>query len=339
MRKEKDLSNFSKFIEKRYILVLGEWKQEKAKYEQIQNKINNQLALIIQELSLKLTDRQIPFAKVEFVERVTNDKLRVMVFDKTNEDIEPQYINDYQESHLISIRITSGHRNVVADHKRSYANAEMIIDEEYIVCAIIDIMLDIAMFNSYSFLKGLSEVQKHEFSELKYRNYKENNYDCFFHYREILNTSPKYFSFAFSARKSKTEVYLDEYIYLWNAFTKKEFSERTNTIGSILSQLKYHKSYAQITKDGAKKDINNLFESTGSKLLLRINKVGKLNQKGRGDIANYFGVPKFHVGTLKVVDIDEYYNPRLSNYLKSSHISAFKVVVTDDNILKTKTTM
>ena len=47
-------------------------------------------------------------------------------------------------------------------------NVEVILNSKYTRMIIIDIFLDIAFFNSYSFLKNASLKEKQEFSKKKY---------------------------------------------------------------------------------------------------------------------------------------------------------------------------
>lgn len=103
---------------------------------------------------------------------------------------------------------------------------------------------------------------------------------------------------------------------------------------SIIQQLKYHKSFGQITKNDPNYNRTiNWFDEEGSKLILRINRKPK-EKKKRNEVATYFGIPKFHLGTIKIVDLKEYYNPKLSYYLECGYVSAFKVIVNKDNIGK-----
>lgn len=331
MHKTMDLSNFSKLEEKRYILVLGDWKKNDEDLRMLQNRINKQLALIIQELSIRIPERQIPFAKVEFVREETNERLRIIVFDKENDSQKPEIINKNKLSHLITVRLTEAYCSIIYDAKRPYANAEMIIGDEYTICATIDIMLDIVMFNSYSFLRELSEKDKKLFSSKKYQRFKDKKYNSFFHYKTLLEKEPNYFSFAFAARENKSEIDIDQYIYLWNDFINDNYPEEKNIIKPVMEQLQYHKSFNQITKPEAKKDITALFDTPGTKLLLRTNR-GVRNKALRMDIRKYFGAPKYRMGLLKVVDLWEYHNPWLSKALRNGYITAFKVIVTEDNL-------
>lgn len=339
MRKTKDLRTFSKRIETRYIALSDKMElnpKTRDNLIEIVKKINRNLDLIIQSLLVKIPDRQIPFLKVNLGEKVSNNQLRLLFADK-NDDIDeeiPEYINIDDISHFIKFRITPGNRQIILSQEFSKINAEMLIDEEYIVCAATDIFLDIAMFNSFSYLRKMKDNDKKTFSSLKYSYYKEIGCNCYYHYKAFLEKEPVYFSFAFAARNNKSEIDLDTYIYLWNDFLSRYFSTDKDITELILEQLKYHKSYGQITKnDSTHEKIIRRFDSTGSKLILRINKKPKVTDK-RIQIINYFGIPKFHLGTIKIVNLNEYYNPKLRDFLENGYVSAFKVIVTDYNIGK-----
>ena len=337
MRKTKDLRAFSNRVEHRYISLSTKMNINPTVKENLLNitqRVNKNLDIIIQTLLIKIPELQIPFIKVVLGEKLSNNQLRLLVADH-NDDVDeklPEFINIDDLSHLIKFRITPGQKQIILSQENSKANAEMLIDEEYIVCAATDIFLDIALFNSFSFLRDLSKKDKKLFSTLKYRYYLENNCQCYYHYKEFLATEPAYFSFAFTARKNKTEIDLDEYMYLWNDFLSKNYATYTDKSEYVIEQLKYHKSFGQITKnDSNYEKILRRFDETGPKLILRINKKPK-SKKIRSDIANYFGIPKFHLGTIKIVELKEYYNPRLRRFLECSYVSAFKVVVTENNL-------
>ena len=342
MNKERDLCTFSRRVETRYISLSGKMvlnETIKENLAMIVRKINKNLDLLVQSLMIKIPERQIPFVKVNLAERVSNNQLRVIFADK-NEDLDeelPEYVNLNDITHLIKMRFTPGHRQVILSQEAAAINAEMLIGEEYIVCAATDIFLDIAMFNSFSFLRELPKIDKKAFSSLKYNYYQENRFTCYYHYKDMLKTEPTYFSFAFAVRSGKTELDLDAYIYLWNAFLKETFANQQDQVEMITNQLRYYKSFAQITRTEAMHQrIIQRFDQTGAKLLLRINKKPKSKEK-RADISNYFGIPKFHLGAIKIVELDQYHNPRLSGYLKNGYVSAFKVVVTDYNIHRDST--
>ena len=98
MNKERDLRTFSQRVETRFIspsekMELNETARENL--ATIVRKINKNLDLIIQCLTVKIPERQIPFVKVNLAERVSNNQLRVIFADK-NEDLDeelPEYVN------------------------------------------------------------------------------------------------------------------------------------------------------------------------------------------------------------------------------------------------------
>ena len=339
MRKNRDLRTFSKRVETRYIALSEKTEineSTKEKLSSVIKKINKNLDLYIQELSLKILDRQIPFIKVNLGEKTPENRLRILVGSESDDLDErlPRYINLDEISHLIKFRITPGYKQVILSQENSALNAEMLIDEEYIVCAATDIFLDIAMFNSFSFLKSLSEEEKKTFSSKKYQYYVNNGCKSYYHYRDFLEKEPTYFSFAFAVRQGKNEFDFETYMYIWNKFLEEYYPNDNNKMEDIITQLQYHKSFSQITKnDPHCQKILNRFDSVGAKLLLRTNKRPKRNDK-RNHIINYLGVPKFRIGTLKIVDINEYYNPQLRQYMENGYVSAFKIVVDQTNVYK-----
>ena len=333
--RQADLRTFSKYEQTRYIFVPDLCESNRHKYEKIQREINKTLDLNIQKLSLLIPDRQIPFIKVNFAtreEELDNQNLRILILDNEN-GIVNKIISVENKSHFFYAFITPAQRRVFIGREPSNANAELIVDEKYFISICVDIFLDIAMFHSYSFLDTLSPESKKKFSSEKYEYYKENQLNSFYHFREYRNEEPTYFSFAFAIRNNCSDLELEQYIYTWERFLDVYYNNEKNCVKSIIDQLKYHKSFGQITKYESPDKLLNRFDSVGSKLLLRINRRPKLT-RDRAIIANYFGIPKFRCRGLKVKDITEYYNPQIARYLEIGYISAFKVVVTDENIKK-----
>lgn len=332
MRKA-DLRTFSKYEETRYIFVPDLCELNRNKYEKIQKEINETLDLYIQNLSLRITDRQIPFIKVNFAtseEVLDNQYLRVLILDNEN-GIVNRIISAENKSHFFYAYITPAQRQVFIGREPSKANAEFIVDQKYFITICVDMFLDIAMFHSYSFLEKLSPEERKRFSYEKYDYYKENKLSSYYHFKEYDNEKPSYFSLAFAIRNSNDYLELEQYIYIWEKFLDVYYKSNINHVASIIDQLKYHKSFGQITKYESPDKLLNRFDSVGCKLLLRINRRPKLT-KDRTIIASYFGIPKFRCRGIKVKDIIEYYNPQIARYIEIGYISAFKIVVTDENI-------
>lgn len=330
MRKVMDLRTFSKNEEIRYIFVPNLFQESSEYFKNIQRNINKYLDMCIQKLNMLIPDRQIPFIKVNFCSKDDDGNLRILILDGHDGKFN-KIANFDNKSHVLYASISPGQCQILIGSDPVEANATLIIDEEYLVCVCADIFLDIAMFNSYSFLKSLPDSCKKEFSYKKYEYFKKEGIGSYYHFKEYSDEAPTYFSLAFSVRQDKTELELEQYIYIWEDFLNKYYPGNFNQVGSIIEQLKFHKSFYQITKIESPDRIVNRFNSTGGKLLLRINRRPK-KRKDQRNIANYFGIPKFRCGRLKVRDIAEYYNPMITRYLREGYISAFKVVVTEENI-------
>lgn len=333
--RQTDLRTFSKYEITRYIYVPDLCESNRKKYEKMQKEINKSLDLNIQKLSLLIPDRQIPFIKVNFAtreEEKDNKFLRILVLDNEN-GIVNRIIKTENKTHFFYAYISTAHREIYIGREPVNINAELIVDEKYFISICVDIFLDIAMFNSYSFLRELPDEEKKRVSYQKYEYYKSNNLESFYHFREYDNKEPNYFSLAFAIRNNEFDFELEQYIYIWEEFLEEYYHNETNKVDSIIDQLKYHKSFGQITKYESADKILNRFDSVGCKLLLRINRRPKLS-RDRNKIANYFGIPQFRCKGIKVKDISEYYNPQIAKYLEIGYISAFKVVVTKDNIKK-----
>lgn len=332
MRKIMDLRTFSKNVETRYIHIPHLCDNNRLYYENIQRNINNLLDMYIQKLSMLIPDRQIPFIKVNFCSKDEEGNLRILILEG-NDGIINRVTKMDNKSHFLYATISTGQCQILIGADPVEANATLVIDEQYLVCACVDIFLDIAMFNSYSYLKELIPEEKKKFSYKKYNYYKKCGNSSFYHFKEYRDCDPTYFSLAFSARQDKLELELEQYVYSWEDFLENYYPGETNEVGSIMEQLENHKSFYQITKQESPDKIMNRFKSVGGKLLLRINRRPK-KIKDLNNIANYFGIPKFRCGRLKVKDISEYYNPQIARYLREGYISAYKIVVTPQNIKK-----
>ena len=82
---------------------------------------------------------------------------------------------------------------------------KILLDEYGLATVFTDIFLDSAMFNSYSFLKGLSDEEKHAFGMKKLEFYKNKGLECFYRLDREDEDRLLYYSLAFSCRKSFEE--------------------------------------------------------------------------------------------------------------------------------------
>lgn len=324
--------NFSTFAIERYILIddITSTEQEK---DQFVKTINEQLWFAIQETNMFAHDRVLPFVTVRRVIQ-DNTKLRIIINDLDS----TKKINDYEDlqelkveelSHLINFRTLSPQRRVMVSDSFIPGNAKMIVDKNDQISAAIDIFLDVAMFNSISFLRDLDLNSKKQFSELKlnYFNKMKSVFDGNIYYYLEDDNPPSYFSFAFAARVDNKTIDYYKYVELWNVFLRERYpKQRNNNIFPVEQLKKYYRDIENIDNQYLNEKFWNNYH--GDYLFLRTNQ--RPNTKGRTyDIANYFGITsikEFHIGLTKVVPISEYFNPFLRKQLDELYISAFKII-------------
>lgn len=323
--REEFLKNFTTKIKRRHVVVENN-KQLNGDFQATISNINANVNKIIQLLNLKVHDRQIPYITLtaQFSSELTERSRIVIRSKKTSKDFEDCIKNQTNKlgeslSHCIDFLISPGYKEIVISALNF--DAEIVVADEYIECVIIDILLDIAMFNSYSFLKEKSLEWKHSFGFKKYSFFKSNALNCFY---ECKTTKSLYYSLAFSARNSKDDFNVEEYINLWNRFISENFSNSIHKEKSILEQLKQHVDYNELPANLYKR-FNK--KTAGAYLVLRTNK--ERSEDLQPFICSLFGIKKYEKGKIKIVPIDEFetYEPLLRNL----DVSAFKIVKQQTN--------
>lgn len=233
-------------------------------------------------------------------------------------------ISDAIEGIVIGERIDDTHKDVLRTYgfkrimiSKLGCDAEIIIDYHLLDAVITDIVLDIIMFNSYSFLKAMTIKEKREFSQQKYRFFVENKLTCIYDYK---NEKPLYYSLAFSARTDSSSFDLKYYISLWDKFIETYYRDKKHIEKSVKEQLSQHVDKGELPKRVYKKFDDY---SEGAYLLLRTNK--DRTEKIHPQLYKLFSIKKFRKGKLKIVSIAEFekYKPLLKNL----DVSVFKVVV------------
>ena len=313
------LKNFTKNVKERLIL-LEKGNSNLINVSKFIPEINQYANEIIQYLNLIITDRQLPYINLQpNYGTVYDNRIRVFLHnDKTDvlfeQEIKERVEKETQSSHVLDILIAMGFKKITISNLS--CDAELVVDEELLYIAIIDIILDIIMFNSYSFLKNMSIDDKKKFSKQKYDYYIKKQLPCFY---ECSTEKMLYYSLAFSARDS--EGYLDYDLYLkhWQDFLKEYYPGFSHKEKSIREQLKEHVDYEELPKS-----LNSKFNEydIGAYLLLRTNKDRTENL--HPFLCNLFGIKKYKKGKIKIVPISEFeiYKPLMENL----DISAFKVV-------------
>lgn len=314
------LKNFTRSIKRRNVVVES-GKQFNFDLQSIINSVNTKINQIIQLLNISIKDRQIPYITLTIrYSPELDENSRIIIRTRNMSD---SFLGSIKEqtgklgirlSHCIEILSSPGYKEIVIS-SLSY-DAEIVIAEEFLECALIDVLLDIVMFNSYSFLAGKTLVSKRDFSNEKYEYFKENRLNCFYEYK----TNKKlYYSFAFSARKSENEFNINKYIEIWDEFVNKKYSEYTHKEKSISEQLKQHVDYQELPKN-----LNRKFnrKPAGSYLILRTNKDRTENL--HPNICTFFGLNEYERGKIKIIPIEEI--DSCKEMLKNLDVSAFKIV-------------
>ncbi len=306
-------------IKERYILV----EKGNSDFRDINERIANiceSTNVIIQELNLLITERQLPYIRLKTCYGdVFNKRVRVFLH---NNDTDLFYEKSIQEkiecvddlSHILDVLIARSFKKITISSLS--CDAEIVIDFNLLECAIVDIILDVAMFNSYSFLKNMTNEEKKHFSKLKYRFFEENKLPCFYDCDE---EKEMYYSLAFSARQDKAQIDLKSYISNWDKFIDTYYKGKEHKEKSIKEQIRQHVDFEELPK--------NLYQKfdelePGAYLILRTNK--DRTEKLHPQVCALFGMKKYQKGKIKIVPISEHetYEPLFVNL----DVSVFKIV-------------
>jgi len=214
--------------------------------------MNEEITKIIQNLNYIICDRQLPYVNLIVERRKVNSTSRIILQGNNNTNyfiddiIEQINENQIEPSHFIDILFAAGYKEIKESISSDKFSAQVSINRVFFECILLDMLLDISMFNSYSFLRDMPPEEKYLFSYKKYRYYNKKNLKCFYNYKK--GNKDLYFSFAFSARTSENEIDIQEYISLWNDFIAFEYPSHVHKELSIEEQLKYHVDSGQISK-------------------------------------------------------------------------------------------
>lgn len=313
------LKNFTTMIERRTILV-DKNTDISPEFERRISTINEKVNLIIQNLNIKITGRQIPYIvlSIKYGDLIEH-RTRVYVHNyATKEEAEDNVKNQLEInddiSHILDFLVAPGYRNIRVSPIA--CDAELVIDDSLVECAAVDILLDIAMFNSYSFLKEQTDVDKRNFSQQKFDFYMQESLGSFYTHN---NDNIQYYSFAFSSRSSVDSIDLDHYIEIWTNFINTYYSQCRHVNMTIREQLKYH-----IDKEELPKTLSQRFSKLecGAYLVLRTNK--DRTEELHDTLFTLFGIKKYNKGKIKIVPISSY--SIYFDLFKNLDVSAFKVV-------------
>ena len=314
------LRNFTTKVKTRYIL-LDRKTCPITNIDQSIKSINDTTNFIIQDLNLLIHDRQLPY--ISLLAQSKNGfskRTRAFIHDDQistdyEKDLNFKIVHENELSHILEVLVAYGFKKITISQYQY--DAEIIIDYHLLKAAITDIMLDIIMFNSYSFLKSMTIKEKRKFSQQKYNFFVDNQLPCPYDYK---NEKPLYYSLAFSARKDDFTFDIEYYIDLWDKFIDTYYGNEKHIEKSVKEQLCQHVDKGELPKNVHRRFDNS---SKGAYLLLRTNK--DRTEKIQPQLFNLFGIKEFRKGKLKIVPISDFetYKPLLTNL----DVSAFKIVI------------
>lgn len=291
------------------------------------SKITEDVNFYIQKLNMKV-ERNIPYISLRFSIEFSEDTRIYMRNKAGNFDIKLQIDESMDTflniSHMLDLYIVAGGKEMYVSDMKDI-NGMIAADPNYKGIAIIDIFLDIAMFNSYSFLKRLSKPEKKKFSKLKADYYRKSGLDSFFINEE--NVDLDYYSFAFACHtidNNGNEIFdFDKYISIWNDFLKQYYPNRIHEEYSIEQQIEMRVDN-HIPKNYYKK-FNDL--PAGIYFILRINKKD-IPIKRKESVNNIFKTKNNKVGDLVIVNQTEAikYFDVYSELFTELYIAPFKIV-------------
>ena len=140
------------------------------RYDQGLKEITEIINQFIQTLNYEIP-RNIPYISLS-ASKDFHDAARIVIRDNPDIYDDGVFIQIEDQSflditHLIDLFIVDGGFYLDEPVNPKF-NVEVILNSKYTRMIIIDIFLDIAFFNSYSFLKNASLKEKQEFSKKKY---------------------------------------------------------------------------------------------------------------------------------------------------------------------------
>lgn len=326
------LKNFTSDYISRMILsekefINGESIIDKKSMRDKLKEITENVNYIIQLLNLKVC-RNIPYLSLRFSVELCDDTRIMMRNSMENCDIKLQIddtmTNFVNITHLLDLYICAGQKQI-CNSNNDNINIEIVSDSMFKEIAIADIFLDIAVFNSFSFLKKMTIPAKKKFSKKKAEYYKNNNLASFFENEETVDL--EYYSFAFSCHienEDRIDFDIDKYLAIWNDFIEKYYPKQSHEEHSVEEQIEMR------VDDHIPNDYYLKFKTMkpGIYFIFRINRKD-IPTKRKISICNMFKMDNCSIGDLCIVNQKEAINyfdtyPEIFSEL---YIAVFKIVV------------
>lgn len=320
--------NFCEKWLKRIIIIDDQLMKEAEKNEFVRD-INEQLYSAIQEVNMRMQGFSLPFVKVYNANLIKEEEnVRIVIASPDHFEMADSFENNMvfdtgRISHLIHFKSIFPRRIVQFSDELERGDAKLIIGNNDRQSAAVDICLDIAMFNSISYLTDLPIEEKKRFNLKKIEYAKKhgigNYYEC-----DKANP-PEYWSFAFTARLDYKTIDYDLYIEHWTTFLEEYYPNEKHSNRYPNEQLKLHTDINNLPQDMLSPNYWERFDK-GAYLVLRINKEPNTNERKRM-LCRFFGITDFHIGAIKVVPLNSYFEPFLKRMLQELYVSAFKIVI------------
>lgn len=311
------LANFTRNIKYRNIVV------DRATYNQYCDKIPSimdEVNKTIQEVALNIEDRHIPFVSGS---PITCDASqicdsRIVLLSAENQFNQPFTYKDRRNiSHWVEFQFSAIYNQITFSN--SSCDAKLVIGEEFLIPAATDLFLDLAMFNSYSFLQDMSVEEKRVFSRQKFEYFKHKNLPCYYAYDN--SDTLLYYSLAFSARKTSKKIDIPMYTTLWEDFLRTYYPDKFHKEASLKSQLKHHIDFGQLPCQKILEELDLL--PKGSYLLIRLNRHPR-STKTATEIKTILGGSTLTSKSWKILSLSEY--STIKKYTQNLYISAFKLI-------------
>lgn len=313
------LMNFTSKVKQRYILL----EKGNSQFRNIADLIksaNDTLNRIVQELNIKIEDRQLPYLTiVPCYGNIFDKRVRVFLHNDDTDflferGVQSQIQNETDMSHILDFLIAASYKTVTISSLS--CDAKLVIDYSLLKCALIDIMLDIVMFNSYSFLKNMNVADKKKFSEQKFAYYTNKNLSCFY---DCDDKNVMYYALSFSSRKSQKSFNVDGYLSNWNEFIELFYPNCVHKEKSIKEQLQQHRDIGELPQN-----LHTRFKDKPNWAYLVLRTTRDRTEDIHPALFSLFGIRKYKRGKIKIVPISDFdkYKPLMEHL----DVSAFKIV-------------
>ena len=288
----------------------------------------------IEQINMIVDKRNVPYWRIDLQDTSATgvDKTRVVLRSESSDrraidDIKLEYEESQENTFLVELFVNNnGYVEIGCpreiDNGDEQFSGFVLIDFECLQCALIDIFLDSAMFNSYSFLKLMKPSEKKSFNTTKVKFLKKR-------YNSFINTVSNvykfnkdqydYLSMAFFARKSTEAIDILSFIELWDDLIANDFPNEIHKEPSVEEQFLYLTDIEQYTS----RVLNECkTKPQGAWWLLRINRTPTDPREKRWLQAAMGGTA---IGTERIIPLGDL--AKILELVQKRYITAFKFII------------